>query len=585
MLNFLKNYPSKYWKFYLAGILALLATNYVSTLIPRKIEAAIDVLRLETPTQSELGEIVASIILLSVCLLAIRTLSRILIFFPGRFVEFDLRNDLYSHLIGLSSTFFNKQKVGDLMSRLINDIQHLRLMVGFAFLNLGNTLILFPFALYQMAQINLKLTLLSVAPIPFIMCFILVIVKFYYRSVQKTQSLLGSLTDQAVQTFSGINTVKCYNAESAFNTEFEAVNQDFQKSSIDVAYYRSMMFPTLAVIGSIGNFVLFYFGSPMIVEGKLSIGQFTAFSAYIALLAWPTASMAYMISVYQRGKVAVERIQTVFSETPDIIDGDHTNHCLKLLSAPSIEFKDFSFRFSPTSPLLLEHLTFKLEAGQTLGIFGPTGSGKSLIADIISRRLAVDSGGVYINNEDITQWPVTEYRKAVSYVPQNSFLFSETIEKNISYANQTDIPDRDAVKAAARQAAVDKDISEFPKGYQTSTGEKGIVLSGGQKNRVALARAFFKPHNILVLDDVLSSVDHDTEKKLIEQIGSSKNSSTSTIIISHRVSALTRCEKIIVLEGGKITAQGSHDELILKDGIYRDTWRYQKLSEGEESNA
>jgi len=578
MWHFLRTYPARYWHYYLGGILALIATNYIGTLIPRQIELAIDSIS-KGAGSNEIVSFVWVIFYLSTLLLVVRTFSRILIFFPGRFVEYDLRNDLFRHLIGLSSSYYQKQKIGDLMSRLINDIQNLRLMVGFAFLNLGNTFVLFPFAIWQMMQIDTSLTLYTLLPVPFIMTFVLVVVRYYYRAVQKNQQLLGTLTNQAVETYGRINTIKCFNAENSFKELFQQKNVDYQNVSIDVAWYRSLMFPMLAVIGSIGNFVLFFVGGPMILEGRLTVGEFTAFSAYIVLLAWPTASLAYMISVYQRGKVAIERTSVIFHQQPDIKDGPETNQDLSMSAAPSFSFNNLNFSFEESGKPVLSTLSFDVEAGSTVGIFGLTGSGKSVLVDLVARKLAVDEGMIMVDQTDINHWPVKAYREGLSVVPQNSFLFSETIEENIGYGEVAGEPDQVKVVEFAKQAEVHGDIETFPNSYQTYTGEKGIVLSGGQKNRIALARALYKNHKVLILDDVLSAVDHDTEKRMIERLQSKAMEDVTTFLIAHRVSALSFCDKVIVLEKGRVSAEGSHQELISKPGIYRDTWNYQRLME------
>ena len=577
MLEFFKTYPARYWKWYLSGVLALLLTNYVTVLIPRELEKAIDLINTNLATRDNLLEIVWYVVILSIALLAVRTISRILVFFPGRFVEFDIRNDLFKKLMLLGHEFYSKEKTGDLMSRLINDIQHLRLMVGFAALAFGNTAIMFAFALYQMFQISPLLACYTIAPVPIIILFILLIVRYYQKAILVNQEKLGSLTDNVVEAYSGVNIVKSFGVETNFIDVFELENQDYQNSSLLVAFYRSVMFPMLAVIGSIGHFVLFFAGGPMIIRGELSLGEFTAFSAYISLLAWPTASLAYMISVYQRGKVALARISAILKVKPSIKDTDNVKSELDINAPPEIIVKNLNVRFSDSKKDALENISVDIPAGSTLGIFGPTGSGKSVLARALARTIPLKKENIYINGEDILDWPLSRLRAGLSYVPQTSFLFSETIENNIAYAsNSKATADRSLVEKAAKKASVHEDILLFPKAYKTLIGEKGIVLSGGQKNRLTLARAFFKPHKLLILDDVLSSVDHDTEQKLISELTNTEDPKT-LIIISHRISALTKCDNIIVLENGHLTASGTHEELIQQPGIYADTWSYQNL--------
>jgi len=578
MLEFLKKYPSRYWRYYLGGLVALIVTNYVAALIPRKIEGAIDLL--DKATVAEPSERILNYVWivagLSLVLFIVRSISRILIFYPGRFVEFDLRNDLYRKLISLDQDFYQKHKTGDLMSRLINDITNLRLMVGFAALSFGNTAVMFVFVLYQMFNINTRLTLLSLSPVPIIIGFIFWVVRYYHKAVLENQEQLGELTDQAVETFGGINLIKSFGADQGFFELFQKENLKFRRSTLRVAVLRSIMFPMLTVIGSIGHFVLFFAGGPMIVRGELTLGEFTAFSAYIVLLAWPTASMAYMISVYQRGKVALKRINDIFSEEPVLNDSDSVDHSLELNSPPSVKISELTIKLDsgPDAVPQLNNISLELEAGDSLGIFGPTGSGKSVLARVLARSIPVPSDRISIAGEDINSWPLAELRAGISYVPQNSFLFSDTVSSNISYAEPSLEGDR--VLQMARRAAVDGDIEKFPEQYETLIGERGVVLSGGQKNRLALARAFFKEHQLIILDDVLSSVDHETENTLIKQL-SDPNDPKTLVIIAHRVSALLKCDKIIVIEKGSITAEGTHEELIRQPGIYQDTWNYQNL--------
>jgi len=577
MLNFFKTYPARYWKWYLAGIIALLITNYVTVLIPREFEQAIDLLQTGAATSEGLLKILWTVIGLSLILLGFRTVSRILIFFPGRFVEFDIRNELYQHLINLDHNFYHKHKTGDLMSRLINDIQHLRLMVGFAALAFGNTAIVFGFALHQMFNINSTLAIYTLLPVPIVIGLILFVVRFYHKAVQANQAKLGTLTDNVVEIYSGINVIKSFGAERSFAEDFDKENQTYCSTSLKVALLRSIMFPMLAVIGSVGHFVLFYFGGPMIIANELSLGEFTAFSAYITLLAWPTAALAYMISVYQRGKVALERIQAIFSETPIIADGPQVKKDLKLKTSPSVQVKNLTIQFPKEDSPILKNINFEISPGSSLGIFGATGSGKSVLARALTRNIEASTGEILVNGHDIKDWPINSLRSGLSYVPQTSFLFSDSIKNNIAYSNTSSAePDQALVENAANDAAIHGDILLFPKTYETLIGEKGVVLSGGQKNRLALARAFFKDHHMLVLDDVLSSVDHDTEKKLIDQLTKAKSNKT-LVIISHRISALTNCDNIIVLEHGQITTSGSHKELKDKPGIYSDTWQYQSF--------
>lgn len=576
MLEFIKKYPAKYWRWYLAGTVFLFATNYIMALIPRKVEEAIDLFSHGAQAGEEIFNLSMYVIVLAIILVLVRTLSRILIFYPGRFVEYDIRNDIFAKLITLSGPFYSRHKTGDLMSRAAHDIQNIRLMFGFALLSLANTSVIYAFVLYQMLSIDATLTAYTFIPIPFIFGYIISLVRKYHQAVKHGQEELGRLTDTAVEGLSATTVIKSFRAEDSFADIFDASSQSYKDASLSVARYRSLMFPFLTVIGSIGNFVLFLVGGKMILEGTLTVGEFTAFSAYIALLAWPTAALAYMLSVFQRGLVSLGRIQEVLDEVPEIQDNAQTKHELKLTAAPKIEVRNLSFTYSGTT--ILDKLNFQIEPGTTLGIFGLTGSGKSTLAKLFARILKAPEQTIFWNDVAVEHYPLSVIRGAISYVPQDSFLFSESIAGNIGYSRVSTNgkgPEQKLVEAA-EMACVHEDIHLFPDGFQTLVGEKGIVLSGGQKNRIALARALYKDFRFLILDDVLSAVDHNTEQKLISNIRK-LTAETTSIIISHRVSALTHCDKIIVLENGSITAHGTHETLIKADGIYTDTWRYQKM--------
>ncbi len=589
MFSFLKKYPAKYWVWYLFGIFALLTTNAVTAVIPRKIEKAVDLMQKIDTSPDTIWRLVWWIIIFSVVLLIVRTLSRILIFFPGRFVEFDLRNDLFAHLLTLPSKFYRKHKMGDLMSRLMNDIQSLRLMVGFGFLHLLNTAGMYIFIVYQMLQIDTTLTLFVLLPIPIFLLLCASFVTRIYTTISQNQKELGQVTDFIVETFSSIPVLKSFCAELSFERLFEEQNQQYQNSHIHLAKLRSQMFPLVAVMGSVGHLILFGMGGDRVIHGTLSLGQFVAFSAYITILSWPTASMGWLVNVIQRGLSSLERVQEILGErqeTKNFNWGKKLSYTRGeeergVSTPPSIEVRALSFRFPENSAnsvngFLLKDISFQIKQGTVLGIFGPTGSGKSVLANLLTRIEEAPAKTLFFNGIPIEEWPLDQFREMTAYVNQNSFLFSEAIAENIAYGRSFHeaLPDDARVALAALSASLESDIEDFPDRYNTLIGERGIILSGGQKSRTALARAFYKTHLFLVLDDILSSLDHRTGKKLIENI-LKRRASLTTILISHRVAALTQCDQILVLEHGRITASGTHLELIEKEGVYRDTYQYQ----------
>jgi len=556
----------------------LLITTYVMTLIPIKIKDAIDLLHDSTTTAPLIQDVALVIIGLAVILVVTRTLSRLLIFIPARFVEYDLRNDVYRKLMGFSEAYFRGHLVGDLMSRVINDIQSLRLMSAMGVLHVVNTIVIYIFVFYQMSQIHLRLSILVIIPIP----IALILVRFFagrlYKYMGQSQKKLGSMTHFFVESLGHLLTLKSYGVESAILDRFSKENKAYLRVSNQLAATRSIMFPFIAILGSLGNLILFYVGGKYIITGDLSVGGFVAMSAYIALLSWPTASLAWMINIVGRGMVALERVNDILGHQDDTLP---TVHSPPITHPPKLELKNLTFTFPEDVEPILVNMSVTIPAGSSLGIFGPTGSGKTVLSRLLTRREVALKGQYAINDIDSHEVSLTHFRQACAYVSQQPFLFSDTIAENIGYGHLGALlhRDDDRIRQCAKFACVDRDIHTFPKGYETLIGEKGIILSGGQKSRVGFSRALYKSHHLLVLDDILSAVDHKTEAEILTELFNTQHPSTK-VIISHRISALTRCDHIIVLDHGHIVAEGSHTELIAKVGLYQDTWRYQRLSEG-----
>ncbi|MBT5856568.1 ABC transporter ATP-binding protein [bacterium] len=572
---FMRRYPAQHWPWYLSGLVALIITNYITTLIPLKVKDIINGLTQSANSLPNIQDPIIILIGLSLVLLVSRSLSRILIFFPGRFVEYNLRNDLVKHLMTLSPTYFRSQKMGDLISRLINDIQSLRLLSALGYLHIINTIMIYGLVLWQMIRISVPLTFWCLSPVPFVLIIVKMMAGKMYTYNEQTQVKLGGLTDFFVESIGNIQLLKTYKSDQAFKDRLAIDNAEYRDLNIALSGIRSTMFPFIGIISSLGLIILFLIGGRFIIQGQMLLGDFVAFSAYITLLAWPTASFAWIINIIQRGLVSLKRITAVLAETPDIQDSPLANPNNTLTTAPQIQIRDLTFAYEINHPILHD-ISLTIASGQSLGIFGKTGSGKSTLAQLITRCEVIPNNKLFLNELPIETYTLEESRKATSYVPQNPFLFSDTIAENIAYSNTSDTPHTETVITAAKRACVENDIHSFPNQYETIIGEKGIILSGGQKSRIALARAYYKAHHILVLDDVLSAVDNDTESELIKKMKIDKNPPT-TIIVAHRLSALQHCDQIIVLENGRISAKGTHEELIKIPGIYQYTWQYQQL--------
>jgi len=569
MIRFIKQYVVGYWPYYLCGFLCLILTNSVATMIPVYIQQAVDLLA-SKQSFDMIQPYLTKIILFALILAFARTFSRILIFFPGRFVEYDLREHLFSHLLHLSETFYKNQKIGDLISRMINDVQSLRATAALGFLHILNTIMIYSFVIYQMINIQPKLTFWVVIPIPLAMSFVGFFVKYMYLYTYQCQQALGDITNFFVEMFTNIKVIKTAVAEEAVLHIFNHKNDDYVVKNIKLAKIRAMMFPFIGVIGSIGSFVLLLLGGRYIIQAQLTIGEFVAMATYIGLLAWPTASLAWIINIIQRGKAAWSRISAILDESSDFNGTRLLKNSAELFP---LTIKNLSYAYDDNSSSVLKDINFTIKKGQRIGVFGPSGSGKSTLISILAGIKKVEDQSFFLGDHCVNSVLSADYQRCISYVSQQPFLFSASIQDNITFFNDNN----NVMKQCAEKACVAADIERFPAGYETLIGEKGVVLSGGQRSRLALARAFYKSSALLLLDDVVSAVDHDTEQQMITNIMDSKHEDQALVIVSHRVSALAQCDYIYVLQHGMISDSGTHDSLIAKDGIYAHTWRYQNL--------
>ena len=424
MWQFVKNYTFKYWKHYLLGFIALMITNYVATIIPLKIKEAIDFIEEPERFTEGLKPIILSIISLSLILAATRSLSRIFIFIPGRNIEYDLRNNLYKHLLTLSSDYFQKEKVGDVMSRLINDIQSLRAMSALGFLHILNTIMIYIFVISQMMTIHLPLTLYIIAPIPIIMILVKGFVTKFYVYIRKNQRALGALTDTFLETIASIQVIKSYGSETSFHHALQKPNNEYLNLNMTLAKIRSILFPFIGSSGSIGHLILLVVGGHLIIQDHLSLGEFTAFLGYIILLTWPTAALAWIINIIQRGRVSLDRLNHIFEYKPLIIDKANINLNKTIDHSPSITVENLTYSYPNSNKPSLIDINFSIKPSQSLGIFGTTGSGKTTLANLLARVENIPTNTYFINDIECSQWSIQALREGISYVPQNPFLFS-----------------------------------------------------------------------------------------------------------------------------------------------------------------
>ncbi|MBI4515568.1 MAG: ABC transporter ATP-binding protein [Deltaproteobacteria bacterium] len=571
----LRGYLWRYRRRYLAGGACLLVTASLAMSVPYLLKQAIDAVEQGQPYRNVLV-FAAAIIAIALVQGLVRTCSRVLIFNAGRDVEYDLRNDLFAHLQRLPQSYYHAQQTGDLMSRLVNDVTAVRLLLGPAILNLVNTPIYYVYAVSIMLSLDATLTLMALLPYP----LLLWLVKYYSRQLMEgtlhVQERLAEVSSAVQENLSGIHVVQSYVAEAAETAKFEQINRRFLADSIELAKVRGRMFPAMKVASSLGTLVVLWYGGAHVISGRLSLGDLVAFIGYLALLAWPTMALGWMLSVLQRGRAALQRLEHIFAAVPEIRDAPDAAP-LPLVRG-RIEFRnvDFAYHTPHNGHQVLDNISFTVEPGQQLALVGRTGSGKSTIARLLPRLADVSAGAILLDGRDIRTLPLQQLRRSIAFVPQDPFLFSDTIADNVGFV--LDPVDQAAVERAAQAAGIADEIAAFRYGYDTIIGERGITLSGGQRQRLTLARAIAAAPQVLVLDDALASVDTRTERRILRALREILHGRTS-IVIAHRISTIQDADMIAVVDDGRIVEVGDHNALLARAGFYADLYRQQSLEE------
>ncbi len=560
---------------YAIGLVCLLATGSLAMAVPYLLKRAVDTIA-AGGSQATVGWLAVSIVAIALTQSIVRTCSRFLIFNVGRDIEYDLRNDLFAHLERLPLAYYQTQQTGDLMSRLVNDITAVRLLLGVGFLNLINTPIYYLWAVPIMASMDWRLTLASLVPYP----LVLLVVKRTSRQLMertlKTQEGLAAMSSRVQENLSGIHVVQAYVREQAEVAAFARLNADFSAQNMALAKVRGIIMPVMRAVSTLGTLVVLWLGGLRVIAGELSLGDLVAFIGYLHILAWPTMALGWMLSILQRGRAALQRLETIFQAVPAIDDRLAAPLSEPLRGAITFRDVDFAYDTKPTPRRVLRDVDLTLPAGATLAVVGRTGSGKTSLVQLLPRLFEATSGGVEIDGRDVRTLPLATLRSAIGYVPQDPFLFSRSIRDNIRFG----APEADdaSVCRVAGIAALDRDIAELPRGYDTVVGERGITLSGGQKQRVTLARALLVDPTILILDDALSSVDTETERRILSELRGVMHERTS-ILIAHRISTVMAADVIVVLDQGRVVEIGDHQELLARDGFYADLFRRQRLAE------
>jgi ATP-binding cassette subfamily B multidrug efflux pump len=570
-LAFARRYLFRYARWYLGGVAALIATNWLAVSIPLQVAHAVDALS-RPGAASEVRYRAMIIAAMGVGVILVRTASRLLFFTPGRRIEAQAKHELFASLIRQQPAFFRKYPPGDLVSRATGDINNVRVFAGFGSLALVNVIAGTLMAGAQMARISPKLAVLTLIPIGAAFALTQLSVSRLFLYIQQMQRELAALSDAILSTYQGIATVQAFGAEQAFSERFEVDNQRYLQTNLKRSSLRVVLGPALGLAISINIFFLLYFGGPIAIAGGLSVGDLVAFITLVGLLVNPLRGISFLLSMWKQCEVSMIRLGEVMDPPPDRPDLPSPRPAP--VAPPALEVRGLTFSF-PDEPdrRVLDAVSFRVPAGGTLGVFGPTGAGKTTLLRCLSRLNNPPAGTVFVDGQDLVLTDLDAWRERAALVPQRAFLFSDTLADNIRLGDPAGAGGD--VGEVLALTTLDIDARALPSGVDSVVGESGIMLSGGQRQRAALARGLFRPRSMLMLDDVLSAVDHETESRLVAAIRGQMPRPT-TVIVANRISALMHADVIVVLEGGRVTATGDHDELSKVHGIYRDTWERQQ---------
>lgn len=581
----LYGYARRYPLQYLAGLALLVVFAGLTTLTPVLIGRTIDILE-GGARAGAYGDAMRTILsIVGVMLVAAATMIAVrrLILNASWEVQFDVRHDLFRHFTRLDAGYYDDHRAGDLMARLTADLNAVRMLVGVAVFMGTNTLLTLLFTLYRMSRLDLGLTLMTLLVTPVITLTFFTLLRIIHRRYGRVQEQFSNVSAMAQENFSGIRVVKGFGIEDREVASFGRLNDEFIRRNLALTRIDGPLHPLMELFFGLTISALVLFGGRAVLsgDGSLSIGDFSAFVLLFMGIQWPLIALGWIANIVQRGTTSWHRLKEILSAEPRVADGPEVDYGLREVKG-EIEFRNVTVRFDDR--LALDRVSFHVRPGETIGITGRTGSGKTLIVNLVGRIVDPDEGEILIDGRPIREFPVQVLRRSIGLVPQEPFLFSDTIAENIAYG----LPETDVetlmprIREVARLAQLHDDVVDFPDGYDTSLGERGVTLSGGQRQRTALARAFVREPAILILDDALSAVDTQTEAAILDGLERVQRGRT-TIIIAHRISAFRSADRILVLEDGRVAEEGSHARLVARDGWYADMNRRQQLEEDLET--
>jgi ATP-binding cassette subfamily B protein len=577
-------YMKRYRRGFVWGGLTVLFNNGIWILGPLVIRGAVNDLQAWHEGKLAAGVMSHKLWIWALLLVAViaakgvfQFLTRWIMIGISRDIEFDLRNDLFRHLEQLSYSYYQRMRTGDIMARATNDLNAVRNLLGPGIMYTANTVVISAFALAIMIHISPRLTLYTYAPLPIIS----IVVQYFGRRIherfERIQASFSDISARAQENFSGARIIRAFAQEDAEIASFEKANQEYIRRSLKLVRLMGMLWPTLELLLGMAVVLVLWLGGREVLLGHITVGSFVAFNTYMVQLTWPVIALGWVINIFQRGTASMVRIQEIFEQKPEVADeslvvGARSNPDVPIRG--ELEFRHLSFSYNGTQ--VLKDINLKIPAGSSLAIVGPTGSGKSTLVSLIPRVYDAPQGAILLDGRPLREFPLDRLRRSIGFVPQETFLFSDTVRENIAFGVETSTDEQ--IMEAAEGANIAHDIAAFPEKYGTMVGERGITLSGGQKQRTAIARALVRDPRIMVLDDALSSVDTYTEEKILNHLREVMHGRT-TIFISHRVSTVRNADRIAVLFDGRIVELGTHDELLSLNGYYTGLYNKQLLEE------